>query len=381
MFFFWPIRDEFGVKRIPIINYAIIIINIAVFFFFGFQSSYQDIVNRYGFVPSRFSWLTVFTAMFLHGSFMHLAGNMWFLYLMGDNIEDRWGHFQYLLFYFMSGVIATLFYMILTSGKSLDIPSIGASGAISGVVGAYLVLFPKSKITFWYYIFLFFRIYSGTFDIFAWFWISLWFVQQIFGMIGSMSSTEIGGIAFAAHVGGFLTGLGIAFLTKIFQGVRYVRSVYSGQNALSLIAGENPLKIRSVDQQVELYNTEKEIENFLKNNDEREAAQLYGKTLKKYPEISIPNFYEYKFAEMLHSQGLLEEAIEAYKRFLRDNPFTRLTDNALYNLGKIYFEKGEKQKAKECFMHIVLFYPYSELHETAKYMLEKIVSEGVLVEK
>ncbi|HON06339.1 MAG TPA: rhomboid family intramembrane serine protease, partial [Candidatus Ratteibacteria bacterium] len=210
MFFFWPIHDEFGVKRVPFINYTIIFVNVIVYFLFGFSGNYEQIVETFGFIPSRFSWLTIFTSMFLHGSFMHLIGNMWFLYLMGDNIEDRWGHLQYLFFYLFSGVIAALFYKIFSTGKALEIPSIGASGAISGVVGAYMILFPKSRITFWYYMFAFFRIFSGTFDIFAWFWISLWFFQQIVGMLMNINSTESAGIAFGAHVGGFLAGMGIA---------------------------------------------------------------------------------------------------------------------------------------------------------------------------
>lgn len=375
MFFIWPIRDEFGIKRFPLVNYLIIFINVIIYLAFGFQSSYQEIVNTFGFIPSRFSWHTIFTSMFLHGSLMHLIGNMWYLYIMGDNLEDRWGHLQYLVFYLLSGIIAALFYSAFTMGTARDIPSIGASGAISGVLGAYIILFPRSRITFWYYYFLFFRIYSGTFELFAWFWISLWFIQQIFGMLTNMHSTATAGVAFGAHVGGFLAGLCIAFLTRGFQKARYIRNVCAGRNALSMIAGEKIPKIIPFEQQVELYNTEKEIQRLIDQKDEREAAILYGKTLEKFSDVSIPSSYEYRFAEILQNTGLLDDAIRAYQRFVRDYPFSNLADNALFNLGKIYLEKGEKDKAKECFRQIVLFYPYSELYEPAKYSLENILED------
>jgi len=378
MFFLWPIRDEFGVKRFPYVNFTIIFINIFVFILFGFRSSYQDIVNTFGFIPDRFSILTIFTSMFLHGGLMHLAGNMWYLYLMGDNIEDRWGHVQYLLFYLFSGVIATLFYGLFATGNARSIPSIGASGAISGVLGAYVLLFPRSRITFWYYIFVFYRIYSGTFDVFAWFWILLWFIQQAVGMITSMHSSATGGIAFGAHVGGFLAGVLIGFLTKTFQRTRYVSNVLSGKNALYRITGDVPYRILPFEQQVELFNKQKEIDRLIEEKNEREAAIVYGETLRKYPEIAIASSYEYKFAEMLQNLGLIDASIEAYKTFVRNNPFSKLADNALYNLGKLYLEKGEKQKAKDCFMQIVLFYPYSELVDAARYELMNIKQDNVL---
>jgi len=378
MFFLWPIRDEFGVKRFPYVNFTIIFINIFVFILFGFRSSYQDIVNTFGFIPDRFSILTIFTSMFLHGGLMHLAGNMWYLYLMGDNIEDRWGHVQYLLFYLFSGVIATLFYGLFATGNARSIPSIGASGAISGVLGAYVLLFPRSRITFWYYIFVFYRIYSGTFDVFAWFWILLWFIQQAVGMITSMYSSATGGIAFGAHVGGFLAGVLIGFLTKTFQRTRYVSNVLSGKNALYRITGDVPYRILPFEQQVELFNKQKEIDRLIEEKNEREAAIVYGETLRKYPEIAIASSYEYKFAEMLQNLGLIDASIEAYKTFVRNNPFSKLADNALYNLGKLYLEKGEKQKAKDCFMQIVLFYPYSELVDAARYELMNIKQDNVL---
>ncbi len=372
MFFFWPIRDEFGVKKIPVINYTIIFTNVIIYFLFGFSSGYEEIIRNFGFIPARFSWFTIFTSMFLHGSIMHLIGNMWYLYLMGDNLEDRWGHFQYFLFYLFSGIIAALFYGFFTNGDARTIPSIGASGAISGVLGAYLMLFPKSRITFWYWLFLIFKIYTGTFNIFSYFWISFWFVQQIIGMMMNVNSSATSGIAFGAHIGGFLAGMGIALLTKGFQRMRYVLNIKSGSSFLYDIAGESVMKIIPFEDQVELFNVENQIKHLVQEKNERESAVLYGEALKRFSEVRIPKSLGYRFAELLQDQGLFDEAILAYRRFIRNNPFSNFADNALYNLGTLYLDKGEKEKAKNCFRQIAIFYPYSELNDVARYALSNI---------
>ncbi|MGC8804896.1 MAG: tetratricopeptide repeat protein, partial [Candidatus Ratteibacteria bacterium] len=181
-----------------------------------------------------------------------------------------------------------------------------------------------------------------------------------------------------AHVGGFLAGIAIGLLTKIFQQAMYIRNVASGKNALSRIVGEIPMKMIPFDDQVELFKKEKEIGQLIQNKDEREAAILFGECIRKYPDVSIPPFYDYKFAEILSQHGLIDEAIIAYKRFIRKNPFSKLADNALYNLGKIYLERGEIRKAKECFLQIVLFYPYSELIDAARYALKNIKDQPAL---
>jgi len=289
---------------------------------------------------------------------------------MGDNLEDRWGHFQYLCFYLFSGIIAAMFYGFFTSGYAKTIPSIGASGAISGVLGAYLILFPKSKITFWY-LFIFFRFYTGTFEIFSYLWISLWFIQQIIGMAVNINS-EAAGVAFGAHVGGFLAGMGIAFLVRLVQQTRYISAVKAGKNILYEIAGKSGIRIMPFEDQIELFNLENQIRQLIQQGDLEHAAILYGNGLKKFEDINIGRSLEYKFAEILQQHGLSDEAIIAYRRFLRNNPFSERADDALYNLGILYRDKGEKEKAKNCFRQIVLFYPYSELNNAARYALSNI---------
>ncbi len=214
-----PIRDTIPCKNYPIVNILIIAVNILVYLF---QSNLGPELNRffyaYGFVPARYtdpvlsSWYSFpqqiaapFTFMFLHGSFWHLAGNMWSLYIFGDNIEDRLGPFRYLIFYILCGLASGFSHFFLNFNST--VPVIGASGAIAGVMGAYFVLYPKAKILTLIPIF----IIPYFINIPAFLFLGLWFVLQFL----SAASTSAGssGIAWWAHIGGFIFGMFVLNLT------------------------------------------------------------------------------------------------------------------------------------------------------------------------
>lgn len=202
---FFPYKDENVAKSRPYLTITLIALNVAVFFWS--ITDYEHIIGTYGFTPALFVLSTLFTSMFLHGGLEHLFGNMWYLYLFGDNVEDRFGKFYFILFYLASGLAATLVHY-LTDPSSL-IPTIGASGAISGVLGAYLVFYPHARIhVFSYY-------YQGTVP--AWMMIGFWFgLQLIFGTIVLVSNAAAG-IAFWAHIGGFVFGAAVAWLYQFTQ--------------------------------------------------------------------------------------------------------------------------------------------------------------------
>jgi membrane associated rhomboid family serine protease len=144
-------------------------------------------------------YFTLLTAMFMHGGLMHIAGNMWFLWIFGDNIEDDMGRVRYLVFYLLTGLVASLSHVFLnTTGESAQIPSLGASGAISGVMGAYLLLHPHRQVTV-----LLFRIITQVPGFVA---VGLWFVFQLISGLGLLGGMETGGVAYAAHIGGFIAG-------------------------------------------------------------------------------------------------------------------------------------------------------------------------------
>lgn len=205
----FPLRDSTPRNRFPIINYLIIALTIYVFFIQISSPDFEAFVFNFGFVPARFNFFNlgsyryILYSIFLHGGLFHIASNLWFLHIFGDNVEDRLGHFWYPIFYILAGVVAVFAQLIFNIGSS--IPMIGASGAISGVAGAYFFLFRHSKIE------ALVPTFFGFYDIIklpTWFFLGYWFVIQLFSGVGSLVTYDIqqGGVAFFAHVGGFIFG-------------------------------------------------------------------------------------------------------------------------------------------------------------------------------
>jgi len=218
-----PLRDDQPRYSTPYITYFLIGLNLLIFLFEAAlePASLKNLVYQFGVVPAHFTAflagspkyplvavvLPFFTSMFLHGSWMHVIGNMWFLWIFGDNIEDYLGHFKYLLFYLISGLGAAFAQVILNPHSRL--PTVGASGAIAGVLGAYFLLYPRAKVLIWFPIFFLFYLP-------AWVTLGYWFAMQFVSgaatSIANYSETS-GGVAFWAHVGGFVAGI---VLIKLF---------------------------------------------------------------------------------------------------------------------------------------------------------------------
>jgi len=167
--------------------------------------------------PGGLTWQALLTSMFLHGGWMHLIGNMWFLWVFGNNIEDSMGHTRFIAFYLITGLIASLVHVYSDPGSA--IPTIGASGAISGIMGAYLVLYPKVRVQ----VLLILVILIRVFPMPAWVMLGYWFVLQIFS--SAMQPTGGGGVAFGAHIGGFVAGV---VLIKMFARPQLVEAKRSG---------------------------------------------------------------------------------------------------------------------------------------------------------
>lgn len=199
-----PLRDTQPSYTTPYFTIGIILVNIAAFLFELVLDDYSrnELIAVFGVVPSRFQASTLLTSIFLHGGWMHLIGNMWFLWIYGDNIEDILGHSKYLVFYLLCGVAAGLVHLVFNAGSR--IPTIGASGAIAGVMGAYMAKFPHSKVLTLIPLFIFIT----TMEIPAVFILAYWFLLQIFSGVGQIgySSASSGGVAWFAHIGGFVAG-------------------------------------------------------------------------------------------------------------------------------------------------------------------------------
>jgi membrane associated rhomboid family serine protease len=200
-----PLRDVIPSRTTPFVTVAIIAVNALVF---AYELMLGDGTNQFliefGLVPAFFSWGTVISSMFLHGGLLHFGGNMLYLWIFGDNVEDRMGHGRFLFFYLLCGIAAALA-QTLTSPNSL-VPMVGASGAIAGVMGAYFVLYPHSRIVTLVPIFIFIQLIEVPAILF----LGIWFLMQLVSGVGSIASVAErggGGIAFWAHAAGFAAGV------------------------------------------------------------------------------------------------------------------------------------------------------------------------------
>lgn len=207
-----PIGDDNSLRKsTPIVTYILIALN--VLFFFVEMNGGEEFIKKWAFIPQRFSnnpygdTPTLFTAMFMHGSLMHLAGNMLYLWIFGDNVEDFLGKFKYTALYILSGIAATFSQYVFFANS--DIPNVGASGAIAGVLGAYLLFFPGQKVNV--------MVGRSIVAMQAIIVIGFWFLLQLTSGAGSLfSSQEEGdGVAYMAHIGGFVAGLAVAFLFRL----------------------------------------------------------------------------------------------------------------------------------------------------------------------
>ena len=228
---FLPIKDDNPNSQTPIITWALIIICVLTFIWQSqlTQTESQITILSYGIIPAHLfgvgnfseinpmitpvpAWMTIFTSMFLHGGFSHIMGNMWFLWVFGDNVEGVLGHAKYALFYILCGLAATISQLLINPESS--IPMVGASGAIAGVLGMYMIRFPNANV----HVFAFIIIFFTTFRIPALFVLGFWFFNQLTSGLSSLGFDTTGGVAWFAHIGGFVAGV---MLNQAFKHIRF----------------------------------------------------------------------------------------------------------------------------------------------------------------
>jgi len=209
-----PIRDSIPTRRVPIVNYALIGANLLVFLLMWLAGPEQErLVYQFALIPVSFSngidlgdITDIFTSMFMHAGLAHIAGNMLYLWIFGDNVEDRLGSFKYLLFYLAGGLAASLTHLLFNPNS--QIPTVGASGAIAAVLGAYLVMYPQSRIATFIPLGFFMRLAMVPASVV----LGFWFILQLFNGFLSIGAADVGGVAFWAHIGGFVAGVVLAKL-------------------------------------------------------------------------------------------------------------------------------------------------------------------------
>ena len=314
-----PIGDENPVRRLPIINYTIIAFNVMVFITFYFRPDYGDIVNKFGFKPGNIELTALFTSMFLHGGLFHLAGNMLYLWIFGDNVEDILGFF-YIPFYLLAGVAASVLHTIASPETRSMVPCIGASGAISGVLGFYMIIFPWRRVKFWYWIWYF---WFGTFYLEALWAIGLWFgLQLLYGFL----SGGLGGIAYWAHIGGFAFGVGAAFFGRMIIAT-FREKVDTG-----------PIHVgRKFDRQT-FRNPNLLLDKAIAAGNDQGYLESFRRLSRSYGERRIKPEYHLKAAEILAQGNQFKQSATIYERFLLNYPLHPMAPKFRYTLGKLYLD-------------------------------------------
>lgn len=215
-----PLKDNIERQSFPIVNTLLIILNVIVFVYemgLGGVAGLNSFIVEYGVIPTRFLSSTdlsmnrifpLFSSMFMHANLLHIGGNMLFLFIFGDNVEDSMGHFRYLFFYILVGLLSGMAHIF--ANPSSTIPSLGASGAIAGVLGAYFLIYPRAKVATLIFLLFFFQ----AIEVPAWIFLGLWFLLQIVNGTTSIGGSPAGGVAWWAHIGGFASGMLLVLFFK-----------------------------------------------------------------------------------------------------------------------------------------------------------------------
>lgn len=343
-----PIGDDNPCQRRPIVNWTLLGLNISLFFLLSFRSDYQHIVNEYGYIADQFPDWTILTSMFLHGGLLHLFGNMLFLWIFGDNVEDRLGRFSYLFFYLVGGVIAGFFHFLMVGQAARGIAAIGASGAISAVLGAYMVFFPWNEIEIWY----FFYYSTGTTHIASFWGIGLWFVGQL---LSHYLEADVSSIAYGAHIGGFIGGGLIALPIKWFEASGKAPLTLKAQQRQRLtMAGSASASLPSRWLEEEALSPGSETQSQKATSPRKDWAMKIRMALESsQPEKALP-YYEKWQENRMWQEGPLEPdlllaigneyqrlgqpylALEAYHQLITQHPRSYEVSQACLQAGLLY---------------------------------------------
>ena len=315
-----PIGDDNPRERTPFVHYAILGVNVAVFLYMLTLSDagMNAFFLRWGMRPDHFSLVTLFTSVYLHAGLGHIFGNMLFLWIVGDNVEDRMGHVGYLIFYHAAGAAATLAYVAFT--PDVTVPLVGASGAISAVMGAYAVFFPNAKIKIWYWIFLFF---TNIIYVSAKWAVALWFLEQVLLrlLVGRA------GIAYEAHIGGLLFGVAVALALKglVLKPVDPARRIVdTGEGERAAAAPPETAGVAAA-----------EISEALDAGQADEAFRLFTRSAGGADAEPVGEFTLARLGAALMGAGAYGPASRVYEEMLRSWPSGPLSPEAAFRLGVI----------------------------------------------
>lgn len=350
---FFPYSDDNPTERFPFVNLTLIGANVLVFVVAFTSKNYDEFLHAYGYYAAAPRLTAMLTSAFLHAGVEHLVGNMWFLWLYGDNVEDRLGHFFYLFFYLASAVAAAILQTLLSTGGGDSVPMVGASGAVAGVLAAYLIFHPWAKINFFYWIFFF---YAGVVQIPAFLVIGLWFAGQF--ALALLTHGQAAGIAYWAHLGGFGLGLAAAGLLRaagwvgrprdiLLQGTESFRRALTSDPRPAAIPdrpaplGERMregLKVsRTTVEQDRLQKAKQLLIRLIEARDLKQLPRYYSLFERRWPSQSLPERQQWQAGELLREAGRDVLALEAYRKVADGFPEGSYWASACLHAGRLYY--------------------------------------------
>ena len=396
MFFFLPYGNDRRTRRFPAVTYALIAVNILVF-----CCQYPAIdgtVKELGLYPGHPTLGSIFTSMFAHGSISHLLWNMLFLWLFGPNVEDALGRLEYGIFYAGSGLAAALLHIVIVRQfmpSTAEIPMVGASGAIAGILGIFAVRFYKTRIKIWYVIFFLF-IKWGKFTISAMVGLGIWFAQQLWGGIASINHPQGEGIAYWSHIGGMIFGIILAYaMSMVMEGSKeYLMddaqtSMQRGEtmaaagNLMAFIEKEpgnpdahaNLARTFAMEKNTDLAAKHyiNGIELLLRQGRMENASALYQELMHENPSARPGIVTELRIARHIADKGDFNGALPILERITREHPGTPESEVALMKLGEICLGPcANPGMAASCFERLLKDFPFSSYRP----MVEKRLAEA-----
>jgi membrane associated rhomboid family serine protease len=378
-----PVGDDSDSHVVPVVNMGIVVLNILVFAavnVLGNDVTAQNVFDGYGIVPGDLAWYQFLTSLFLHGGWMHIIGNMWFLWVFGDAVENRLGHVGYAVFYLVAGIGASVFYLLFTP-KTL-MPCIGASGAIFGVVASYAILFPRNEIRMLYWFWLF----VGTFHVKAVWIVGFWVVEQVVTWHLMSEFGRVGGIAYAAHVGGALFGILLAVAVRTWWPEERIVDDWgpsfpiTGGERWSPAAGPSappptpPVVPLGFDDPPESeVSSMDDVSRAFANDDPERALELYRQHAACRPGAPMAAPAQIAIADALFKRADFDEALDAYRLYLDAYGAEAHAATAKFRAAVILSRRrGENAEAAKLLLEVIMEHPDPEVVELARGELARI---------
>lgn len=393
MFFLLPFGNDRRTNRFPAVTYSLIAVNVAVFLWL-LPLDHRSVMQSFGLIPVHPSVRAILTSMFVHADPFHLVWNMLFLWLFGPNVEDALGRLEYSIFYFGSGIAASLLHMFVSTSytpTAADIPVVGASGAIAGILGVFAIRFYKTRIKIFYYLGIFFYpLKWGTFTVPALIGLEIWFFQQLFGGLIGILHPETGGVAYWSHIGGMVFGAALAaalrmglagsqeyLITDAMDNLDHGATHGAAENLMAFLAND-PDNAEAHGELAKIYalhgdanralpHFKRSVDLHLSKGDRHKAVGRFTEMRHYFPNTQLDLRSQFQLARYLLEVNCPEPALQLFDELASTYPATPEGEMALMKAGELAASLGNPLRSSAYYRRFIEQYP----HSTYRAMVEK----------